>query len=321
MSFETAMSPSPKSRRKTAPRAERIARQKHPRLNPMMACDTAFRLVARRYLADLTANHDATCRSSATALHEMRIALTRLRTAMSFFSPMVVDPKRTQITADLKWLHGHLGVVRDLDVAIEHLKASNKHAPQVSTDYRSWNSKRTESHRHLARALRSARYRSLVKNISGWIESGIWSTRKGKQAARQRTAPIAAYGARKLARWQEKLLKKSRKLGKMNATKRHRLRLLNKKLCYSTEFLEELYPDKRFSRQPVALKYLRKAQKSLGRLNDDANRQSLAAAMERDGVQASLPFLGSKREKRLIRTAAEAYRKLTALKSVSDLRR
>jgi CHAD domain-containing protein len=107
----------------------------------------------------------------------------------------------------------------------------------------------------------------------------------------------------------------------MNATKRHRLRLLNKKLCYSTEFLEELYPDKRFSRQPVALKYLRKAQKSLGRLNDDANRQSLAAAMERDGVQASLPFLGSKREKRLIRTAAEAYRKLTALKSVSDLRR
>ena len=108
---------------------------------------------------------------------------------------------------------------------------------------------------------------------------------------------------------------------KMKAKKRHRLRLLNKKLCYSTEFLEELYPDKRFSKQPVALKYLRKAQKSLGRLNDDANRQSLAAAMERDGVQATLPFLGPKREKRLIRTAAEAYRKLTALKSVSDLRR
>jgi CHAD domain-containing protein len=321
MSFETAMSPSPKSERQAAPRAKpTAARQRHPRLNPMMACDTAFRLVARRFLADLTANHDATCRGSATALHQMRIALTRLRAAISFFAPMIADPKRKQISAELKWLHRHLGVVRDLDVAIEHLEASNKPAPPTSTDYRSWNSKRAESHRDLARALRSARYRRLVESLSGWIESGPWSTGKGKQAAQRRT-PIAAYSARKLARWQEKLLKKSRKLEKMDAEKRHRLRLLNKKLCYSIEFLEDLHSDKRFSRQPVALKYLRKAQKSLGRLNDDANRRSLTAALERNGVQASLPFLGSKREKRLIRAASEAYRKLAALKSVSDLRR
>ena len=321
MILETAISPSPKSGRKAAPRVKPTGRQRHPRLNSMMACDTGFRLVARRWLADLTANHDATCQGNATALHQMRIALTRLRAAISFFSPMVADPERTHITAELKWLHGHLGVVRDLDVAIEYLKASDKQAALASTDYRSWNSKRTESHRHLARALRSARYRRLVKSISGWIESGPWSTRKGKQAAQRRSSPIAAYSARKLAQWQEKLLKKSRKLEKMDAKKRHRVRLLNKKLCYSIAFLEDLYSDKRFSKQPVVLKYLRKAQKSLGRLNDDANRRSLTAALESEGVQASLPFLGSKREKRLIRAAAEAYRKLAALRSVSDLRR
>jgi hypothetical protein len=56
------------------------------RLNPMMSCDTAFRVIARRYLNELMSNHDATSRGDATALHQMRVALTRLRTVV-FFSP------------------------------------------------------------------------------------------------------------------------------------------------------------------------------------------------------------------------------------------
>lgn len=100
----------------------------------------------------------------------------------------------------------------------------------------------------------------------------------------------------------------------MDTEKRHRLRLLNKKLTYSIEFFEDLFSDKRFSKQPAGLKHLRKAQRSLGQLNDDANARSLTAALQRDGVQASLQFLGPKREKRLLRTAAAAYKKLAALK-------
>ena len=101
----------------------------------------------------------------------------------------------------------------------------------------------------LARALRSARYRRLIKDTSNWIESGPWSINKGKQAAQERAIPIAEYAADKLTRWQEKLLKKSRKLLEMDAKKRHRLRLLNKKLSYSIEAFEDLFPDKRFSKQ------------------------------------------------------------------------
>jgi CHAD domain-containing protein len=174
--------------------------------------------------------------------------------------------------------------------------------------------KRADSHRRLARTLRSARYRRLIKITSDWIENGPWSIRKGKQAAKQRACPIASYSADKLARWQQKLQKKSRKLLKLDVEKRHRLRLLNKKLTYSIEFFEDLFPDKRFSRQQAALKYLRKAQKSLGQLNDDANSQSLATALQYEGVEAPLQFLGPKREKRRIRTAAAAYRKLAKLK-------
>jgi CHAD domain-containing protein len=117
-----------------------------------------------------------------------------------------------------------------------------------------------------------------------------------------------------MMRWQEKLLKKSRKLRDMSAKKRHRLRLLNKKSYYSTEFFVDLFRNEGLFRQRAALKHLRQAQKALGQLNDDAKGQSLAAALQRDGVRASLQFPGRRREKRLIQRAAAAYRKLAALK-------
>lgn len=262
----------------------------------------------------MTANHEATCGGDPIALHQMRIALTRLRTAILFFSPMVDDPKRARIRDELKWLNSQLGTVRDLDVAMERLTAGPGKRPQAAAYYRSWNEKRADSHRHLALALRSARYRRLIENLSGWVENGPWSIKKGMQAAHQRALPIAVYGVNKLTGWREKLLKKCRKLPDMNERKRHRLRLLNKKLCYSIEAFEDLFPDRRFKRQPAALKHLRKAQKSLGQLNDDAKGHSLATALQQDGVYPDLQFLSPKREKRLLRTAIAAYRKLAGMK-------
>jgi CHAD domain-containing protein len=100
----------------------------------------------------------------------------------------------------------------------------------------------------------------------------------------------------------------------VSAKKRHRLRLFNKKSYYSTEFFVDLFRNEGLSRQRAALKHLRQAQKALGQLNDDAKGQSLATALQRDGVHASLRFPRRKREKQLIRRAAEAYRKLAALK-------
>src|SRR3954468_15912050 len=92
-----------------------------PALHAEMACDTAFRVVARDCLEDLAAHRQATCDGSAAALHDMRIALTRLRAAMAFFSPMTVDAEWLRLKPELKWLNARLGAARDVDVAIERL--------------------------------------------------------------------------------------------------------------------------------------------------------------------------------------------------------
>jgi CHAD domain-containing protein len=308
------MRPAPKSADKSTRYTERT-QQPRARLHSTMACDTAFRVVARGCLRDLTANRQATYKGAPEALHQMRIALTRLRTAISFFSPMVADQQRARIRRELKWLHTHLGAVRDLDVAIERLRDVKRRA-QARSDHLAWKAKRTESQRHLARALRSVRYQRLVERITGWIENGPWSTEAGKQAAQRRSRSIASYSACRLARWQKKLLKKSRKLQAMSAKKRHRLRLINKKLYYSIELVSDLNSGKRSSTPYAALRYLRRAQKSLGQLNDDARGQALAVALERDGVRSAMPRLGRGRERLLMQDASKAYRKLASLKPI-----
>jgi len=277
-----------------------------------MACDTAFRIIVRRGLKDLTANHAATCEGGADALHRMRIALTRLRTAISFFSPMVAGPQRARIRDELKWLNAHLGVVRDLDVAIERLREIDKRRP--AADHGSWSRERAESQLHLARVLRSIRYQRLVNSMSLWVEKGSWSTRAGKRAARQRACPIGEYSASRLARWQKKLIQKSRRLQDLDTKQRHRLRLLNKKLTYSIESVAELISSREIAKQQATVKYLRKAQRCLGQLNDDARGRSLALTVGQSGDRASQPFLTPKHEKRLIRSAATAYKKLAELK-------
>ena len=236
----------------------------------------------------------------------MRIALTRLRTAIVFFSPVVADDQRTQIRRELKWLNTHLGTVRDLDVAIERLAAAgNGQRSGLERQAR-------DDHAQLARTLSSARYRQLIDSTHTWVENGSWSTTRRKRAARIRAFPIAAYSGDKLARWQHKLLKKSRKLASMGGSRRHRLRLKTKKLSYSVEFFDDLFPGKIHSRQELALKHLRKAQKSLGQLNDDTRGRSLATASG-----STLRLLAPKRRKRLINATAKAYRKLAALKPPS----
>jgi len=284
------------------------------RLSPGMACDTAFRIIARRHLDAVLAQHDGTCRGDPDALHQIRIALTHLRTAIRFFSPMVDDTHRPHVWAELKWLNGQLGMVRDLDVAIERVVAESGDELAVIAELQHWDEKRAESHRLLARALQSARYRRLVEETSAWIESGPWSTRRSKEAFRLRRCSLADHATARLTEWEETLLRKARKLRKLDVEKRHRLRLLNKRLTYSIESLTDLFDDDTLTKQKSILKQLRKAQRSLGQLNDDARGQALAASLNGAGPEAGIRFLDRKREKKLLRTASTAYRKLDKAK-------
>ena len=184
----------------------------------------------------------------------MRIALTHLRTAILFFSPMVEDAIRDEVRDELKWLNGELGAVRDLDVAVDRIKVLDKKRPQVLPRCR-----RLE--REAQRRPSHARAHAALGQIPVADRSDLGLDRERPvvdqegQAGRERTRRTdRRLHADKLLEWEEKLLKRSRKLRKMGTKKRHRLRLLNKKLTYSINSLEDLFADKKFAKQKAALK-------------------------------------------------------------------
>ena len=280
-----------------------------------MTCEAAFRTAATHYVNQLTAQHKDTAAGEAEALHVMRVALTRLRATIALFSPMVEGDDEMRLAAELKWLHAHLGIVRDLDVALERLA---KIKQPGSIHDRAWKQERAACQRHLTRALRSARYRALIRDLVRWIEGGDWSRKRTQKAAERRTRPAGEYCADKLQKWRKKLLKKSRKLADVGANKRHRLRLANKRLNYAIEAAEKLAPASEKPAQLATIKLLRKAQKSLGQLNDDKRRRSLAAALGENKVEESDLLLDARQKKRLLRKAVNAYDDLAGLEAVKD---
>src|SRR5947209_10260284 len=132
-----------------------------PPLRGAMTCDVAFQAAATHYLDQLTAHQHGTAAGDAESLHAMRVALTRFRTCTRFFSPMVKGPEQIRLAAELKWLNAHLGMVRDLDVAIKRLTKIHKGRGAIKD--RSWKRERAACQKILAGALRSPRYRRLSR--------------------------------------------------------------------------------------------------------------------------------------------------------------
>jgi len=293
-----------------APVKVNVSIKQAPPLQGSMTCETAFRTAAAYYLHQLTVQHKGTSAGEATALHAMRVAMARLKTTIALFSPIVEGDEQIRLAAELKWLNAHLGIVRDLDVALERLAKIRR---QAGVTGRSWKRERTACQRHLTRALDSPRYKRLTADLAAWIESGDWSRKRTRNAAERRAQPADEYCAEKLKEWRKKLLKKSRALRELGAKKRHRVRLANKRLSYAIEAAEKLAPVSETPAREATLKLLRLAQKSLGQLNDDARRRALAAALGENKVDASDLLLDGKQKERLLRKAVDAYEELAGL--------
>src|SRR5262249_47451117 len=75
-------------------------------LNPALGCEEAFRLIGRNCLKQLIANEPGMLRGDGEALHQMRIALRRLRAAISTFSDVVTDAECDRLKGELKWATG-----------------------------------------------------------------------------------------------------------------------------------------------------------------------------------------------------------------------
>jgi CHAD domain-containing protein len=166
----------------------------------------------------------------------------------------------------LRWLADTLGPARNLDVVETGLlKPAQRHvaAPRPLKQLReAVRCRRRAACDDAAEAVRSLRYTSLIRCLSGWFQSCGWRESGGSASLRQ---PIREVAERVLQRRWRVVKKRGKALAAQSPDQRHRLRIALKKLRYTAELLASLYSPEDAEAFAKELKHL---QDDLGRAND-----------------------------------------------------
>ena len=283
-----------------------------------MTSQEAFHVIGRECLRNLISNEPAMLAGDSEGLHQMRVALRRLRAAMSAFAKVVADDDTQKIKDDLAWITGELGPARDLDTfeleVLAPLRKRKPREPDLAAVYRDFAKRRTQAHADAAKAVKSAHFRSLLPRLSEWIEAGRWTRSDDERQRRRCARPIATHAADELTRRLKKIRKQGKKLDELTPAKRHKLRIRAKELRYAMEFLADVFPGKKqTTRRKAAVSSLKSLQDALGALNDIVAYERLVAQVAPSRRRV---ILGTQlaRSGELERSAERAYSRLIKTK-------
>ncbi len=210
-------------------------------------------------------------RSDPEFIHQARVALRRLRSALSSFAIAVPRASWETWAEELRWLANALGAARDWDVLADELLAPliAQLQDRQPLEYlpRRVQAQRRQARRKARAAAASVRYGLLTLNIARWLDAQAWRTGlHAKQSALMQRA-IPPLAEKLLTRRHQQLQHRARRLARLSDTQRHQLRVTAKKLRYAAEFFVTLYPRKASQTYLSALASL---QDVLGALNDNA---------------------------------------------------
>ncbi len=232
-----------------------------------------FRWIIGAALAHLLANQPAAAAGEADGVHQMRIAVRRLRSAIALFRPLFESPDEGRFDAELQRLGRVLGQARDWDVFCgEILPSAERDAPEAQPQLLKGpaSAERAEAYRRLVDELGGPAFTSLVLGLAVWAEDRPEGTQVlGNGGAGDRLVDLAP-GL--LDRTVRRALRRGRRIRRRSSEEPHDLRKSLKRLRYSPEFLSGLCGHKRTRAYLQACKDL---QERLGAINDAA----LAAEM------------------------------------------
>jgi triphosphatase len=217
--------------------------RRDPQPAPLRADDTldaALRKIVGLQLRRLCANDPGTrLGDDPEPLHDMRVAIRRLRAALLTFKPALRSRARSNLNDRLRWLGRALGGVRDIDVQLANLDACAEGLPVARRAhleaFRQYlQRERAVRRRTMLAALDSPRYFALLRRLEEYA-SGVGAERDRGPKADVRVAKL---GRRLVKKRFRRLLASGGALGDApGAADLHALRLRAKKLRYLLEFL------------------------------------------------------------------------------------
>jgi CHAD domain-containing protein len=241
-----------------------------------MPVGLALQTILRHNLTAMLAHQElARDGSDIEGVHQMRVSVRRMRSALSLFRNGL---ERDQVRAwreEMRWLAGQLGRARDLDVFISEGLADVAGKLPLTGE---------EALRELALAKRAAvyaedvrpllnseRYQRFCADFPRWIEEDLAQQQHPERKTASRLAcPMIARARKLLDKQERKVLDLGRSIARDDTPAMHQLRIECKKLRYAAEFFRPLFPgmDKFIAR-------MKGIQDVLGVMNDLALTQGL----------------------------------------------
>jgi inorganic triphosphatase YgiF len=231
--------------------------------------EAAFATIIMACLEQMHANLAATCAGQSEGVHQLRVALRRLRSCLRIFRPLIPKEASADLVAELRWLNGLLGPARDWDVFLEEGMAPIfTHFPEKS-GLRSLQRKAElirQSHRQaLYKCLGEARYHRLILRLHGWLACREWQQHLSAFQREGLEKSVIEFASPLLAKLHRRVAKSGERFTDLTKEERHALRIRIKQLRYALEFFASLYHDARVEAYVKAAAGL---QDSLGSLND-----------------------------------------------------
>lgn len=200
-------------------------------------------------------------------VHQMRVALRRLRSALGLFAPVLDQARVAPLVQELRWLNDPLGRKRDLDVFLaETLSPLRRELDDVKALQHLGiilEDRRAAAQVALDSALRSPRLAAMRLGFARLADAVADGTALAD--ATLAGLPADRFAAAVLQRRRRKVKKLGRQHAELAIESLHELRIRAKKLRYAAEFFRPLFSKKDTRRFIAALSRL---QDCLGALND-----------------------------------------------------
>lgn len=234
-----------------------------------LSVEEAFIEIMQHNLAHLQANEAAALQGEdIEGVHQMRVALRRMRSCLSLFTEVIPKASNGELRAQLKQVGLKLGDARNWDVfllEINKMRQVTHSARSVESILPELLSQRAQSHAHVQNMLASVAYSRLLLQLGKWLEEKAWRNRLGHKGLLRLQQSITKFASHVLSIHVQEVKTMGGTFDEMDALQRHALRILVKKLNYACRFFAALYPKKETL---IYISLLSALQDCLGLMND-----------------------------------------------------
>jgi len=252
---------------------------------PSMTVEAVLQTTCRACVWHLLRNEGTAYSGNAEGIHQMRVAVRRLRSVLVAVRSMLPAKQYQWLKGELKWLAGSLGPARDWDVFIMDLLAPIRSVLHTEPDLGNLVEMATQR-QHAAyaaarKAIESRRYCEAVLKTVRWFETRGWRDQPVSEHSAPLFSTIAEIASSLIERRWVQATKQCKHFARSSLDERHQLRIALKKLRYTIELLESLFET---TSVKALMKRLKGLQEDLGHLNDVGTAQRLIRELARPAV-------------------------------------